>query len=396
MSAYLKLLPLLSALYLVPLEAAVYQLIPIPLSTTARSVSNNGWVAGNAGARKAFIWSQAAELQLLGDLPGGIVSSVALCVNDAGQVVGESAVQTNNHAFLWDAQSGMRDIGNIAGSNASYASGINASGHIVITSNSSTGFSAYLRMPDGTVQNIGDLPGEANDVFGADINDQNQIVGHISANGLINAFLWDPVAGMTSLGDLPTGSNVSYGFGLNNGTQLVGRGNTSDGDRAFLWGGTTGMQNLGTMPNGYGSYAYGINNNAQVVGHFTLSGQHRAFLWTATSGMADLNLLADAEAAGWLLMEAYDVNDSGWIVGQGVNPQDAYQGFLLIPNSSVVGDIAPAGAPDGQINIADLMRLLRFVTKLEVPSGHDVFAADINGDGALDVRDVLALYQMLE
>ena len=63
--------------------------------------------------------------------------------------------------------------------------------------------------------------------------------------------------------------------------------------------------------------------------------------------------------------------------------------------SAVLGDVAPAGAPDGQINAADLLRLMRFVEVLEVPAGQEVLAADINGDSVLDVRDVLALSQEL-
>jgi hypothetical protein len=61
----------------------------------------------------------------------------------------------------------------------------------------------------------------------------------------------------------------------------------------------------------------------------------------------------------------------------------------------VVGDIAPAGMPDGQLNVADLMRLMRFVIALETPVGQELVSADINGDGVLDVRDVLAFATML-
>lgn len=393
--SHLKVAALFAAISWTHLEAAVYQLIPIETSTTARSVSNNGWVAGNAGARRAFIWSQDSGMQLLGDLPGGVVSSTAMGVNDAGQVVGVSAAGTGNHAFIWEAGTGMRDLGDFAGSSSSQANGINELGHVVITSSGASGYSVFLWTPDGGMRDIGDLPGGDNDVFGYAINDQDRIAGHVSANGVINAFLWDPAAGMTGLGDLPTGSSVSYAFAINNPTQVAGRGNTSEGDRAYLWSEGGGMQNLGTMPGAFGSYAYGLNNHGHVVGHFTLGGQHRAFIWMAESGMADLNLLADAEAAGWLLTEAYDINDNGWIVGLGVNPQDAYQGFLLRPLASAVGDLAPAGAPDGLINVADLLRLLRFVELLEVPVGQDASAADIDGNGVLDTRDVLALSQVL-
>lgn len=63
--------------------------------------------------------------------------------------------------------------------------------------------------------------------------------------------------------------------------------------------------------------------------------------------------------------------------------------------TAVLGDLAPKGALDGRVNVAYLMRLMRFVVALEVPSGQDVVSGDINGDSVLDARDALALGAML-
>lgn len=389
------MLPLLAAVCVTDAQSAAYQITPIGAGGTVASISNTGWVAGTTGANKAFVWSVDGGLLRIGDLPGGADYSFAKAVNDAGQVVGGSATANGNRAFIWDAVNGMRALGDLPDSDSSYATGINVNNQVVGTRHSAAGFSAFVWTQASGMQDLGDLPGQDTDVFGTAINDQGQVVGHTAANGIINAYLWDPAAGMTSLGDLPTGSNVGYAFGINNATQVVGRGNTSDGDRAFLWTPSAGMQNLGTWPGGFGSYAYGLNNHGEVVGHFTLGGQHRAFLWTAATGLQDLNVLADAEAAGWVLLEAYDINDSGWIVGYGVNPSDVNQGYLLCPVTPLLGDLAPAGAPDGQINVADLLRLTRFAEQLDTPTGSETFAADINGDNVIDTRDALALARIL-
>lgn len=376
-------------------QAAVYQLTPIGASGTASSVSNNGWVAGTNGANKAFIWSLDGGVLRIGDLPGGADYSYAKGVNSLGQVVGGSDTAAGNRAFIWDAVNGMRPLDELPGCDFSYATGINEAGQVVGTSHSASGYSAFVWTPGEGAQDIGDLPGMDTDVFGVAINDLGQIVGHTSLDGVINAFLWDPATGMTGLGDLPTGANVSYAYAINNATQVAGRGNTSNGDRAFLWSADTGMQNLGTVPDGYGSYAYGMNNNGQVVGHFTLGGQHRAFLWSAATGIQDLNTLAGAEAQGWLLLEAYDINDDGWIVGWGANPNGGFQGFLLRPAAPLPGDLAPAGSPDGRIDAADLMRLMRFIAAIESPAGQDAQSADINGDAVIDLRDAQALAELL-
>ena len=65
----------------------------------------------------------------LGTLPGG-TSSIALGVNNSGQIVGWSS-GTTNHAFLYSAGS-MQDLGAlITGRSYSQATGINSNGQVV-------------------------------------------------------------------------------------------------------------------------------------------------------------------------------------------------------------------------------------------------------------------------
>jgi hypothetical protein len=65
------------------------------------------------------------------------------------------------------------------------------------------------------------------------------------------------------------------------------------------------------------------------------------------------------------------------------------------PNVSNKGDIAPGGAPDGKVDIADLLILSRFVAGFDIPTAREKALADMNGDGVLDVRDILLLRQQL-
>lgn len=63
--------------------------------------------------------------------------------------------------------------------------------------------------------------------------------------------------------------------------------------------------------------------------------------------------------------------------------------------SLLLGDIAPKAAPDGLVDVADLMRLVRLAAVLEMPSDQELLSADINGDAVIDIRDVLAMTEML-
>lgn len=63
--------------------------------------------------------------------------------------------------------------------------------------------------------------------------------------------------------------------------------------------------------------------------------------------------------------------------------------------TAVLGDVAPKGATDGRVDVADLLRLMRFAAELEVAASQEIASADINGDLRVDVRDVLGLMTML-
>ncbi len=65
------------------------------------------------------------------------------------------------------------------------------------------------------------------------------------------------------------------------------------------------------------------------------------------------------------------------------------------PTTSNKGDLAPSGTPDNQINVSDLMMLMRFVGQLQVPTAQDLILGDMNNDGVLNVRDVLLLRRQL-
>jgi probable HAF family extracellular repeat protein len=85
--------------------------------TVAHAVNDRGQVVGLAQAplsdgtvhRRAFIWTPATGFVDLGHL--GRDESMALGVNNAGQVVGESRTQNYAYrAFLWSPATGMVDI----------------------------------------------------------------------------------------------------------------------------------------------------------------------------------------------------------------------------------------------------------------------------------------------
>src|SRR6478672_12955343 len=101
-------------------------------SARVHGVNESGQVVGASGhphgaETHAFFWQKQGGIRDLGTLPGGDYSS-AFAINDSGVVVGSSNIATSSHAFQWTPSQGMHDLGTLPGTNASAAFSINSQG----------------------------------------------------------------------------------------------------------------------------------------------------------------------------------------------------------------------------------------------------------------------------
>jgi probable HAF family extracellular repeat protein len=328
--------------------------LPGPYNYSSGSaVSNNGVVTGSSGKTglysNAFRWTSASGMSDLGDLSGGVESSLGSDVNGLGHVVGEGSVEkvdpgdTGVRAFLWTPASGLQDLGRPEGSQGSAALGVNSTDQVVGHSFTSGGDShrAFLWTAAGGFLDLGDLPNGHDYVYATAINDAGVVVGTSNSKIAARAFRWTAAAGMQQIADLSSDAHESYPTAINNAGYIVGSSLNGLGiDRAVLWTPSGEVNDLGALPGGKeGGGANSINNLNQVVGVSNIGvgdqDQYRASLWTAEAGMRDLNALLDSSGTGWTLDFAYDINDAGQIVGQGIYcaplSNCVQHGYLLTP-----------------------------------------------------------------
>ncbi|MGA2093796.1 MAG: PEP-CTERM sorting domain-containing protein [Sedimentisphaerales bacterium] len=265
------------------------------------SISSNGQIVGMYNGR-ACLFSQNPNIPNMVFGTFGGARSDATSINSSGQIVGWSEKNSSlTHACLFDntGNGNDKDLGALGGTQ-SYAYSINDAGRIVgeaRNDNASGGWNrACIFSQTDPALNI-DLGSLDNtDSWAFSINNANQIVGGaaISSISTSHACLFDP----------------------------TGNGNNID---------------LGTLGGIYDeSEAFCINDKGQIVG-YSYTDTFRACLFDPSGhgNNIDLNTLIDP-SSGWFLTYAYSINNNGWIVGSGIDPDGYTRAFLLTPEPATI------------------------------------------------------------
>lgn len=253
----------------------------------------------------ALLDSKTGEITVLGSL-GGVLgdvslgdafSGVASSVNNSGQAVGYSFVDSRfQHAFFY-SDGVMTDLGAF-GAEISVASGINDLGMIV-------GSFGFL---NGTAHSF------SSHVF-------------IYRGGQVIEI--DPL-----------GNGISSASAVNNKGQVIGSGLTdTGGSRGFIYQDGS-ITDIGTLEGGRNSFPSAINERGQVVGTAdrpdptcsdpsTCARSIPTAVLYENGELKDLNSLIPA-ASGWDLSYANGINNRGHITGYGVN-NGRFRAFVLTP-----------------------------------------------------------------
>jgi probable HAF family extracellular repeat protein len=314
--------------------------------STGYAINNSGTVAGwgqnSSGVTQAFVSTPGG----LTGLPfGSGTESYAYGINDAGTVVGDTYVNGQSHATIWSGSGAT-----VLGANT-YAMAVNASGEVV----GSNG--AAFVVVDGQVQSLATLAGiQWSAAYG--INNAGEVVGDGElANGTFRGLIWNPNGSVELLGTL--GGTSSEATDVNGSGEVVGFSSLADGYvNAFSMTAGGAMTDLGTL--GGSSYAYGINASGEIVGYSYLAdGDQHAFLYDNGS-MLDLNSLLPANS-GWVLEEAFGINNAGQITGMGL--YDGQETAFLMTDPGSIAAVPEPSAILVMVAGMGLIALLRLRVK---------------------------------
>ncbi len=213
----------------------------------ASAINNRGQVAGYAETAvvdsgcppykitSAVLWDKGQALAL--PILGGDLDGVAFGINNQGQAVGYSgSCVAATHAVVWKNNTAfvLQDLG---GTKSNIAFVINDRGQVAGKVRSADGstYVAALWQPDGTLTNLGILPGDFA-AFATGINNRGQVVGNTfdSSFNWTHGFIWQNNV-MTDINTLiPADSNLSVisASNINDRGQISGMATVRTGPHA--------------------------------------------------------------------------------------------------------------------------------------------------------------------
>ena len=358
--------------------------LPENNNSAAGSINSRGWATGQSQSStidpilgfpefRGVLWKNGQIIDL-GTLDSG-TESLGIFVNDAGQVIGFSTINTEpdpigfvgfpTHTFIW--QNGQKlDIGSLGGDDTFPGSSCSHPPEGMVWGNSTTSttpnpdtgvptFDPFL-WDHGKMTDLGTLGGTFG--FAQCTNSGHQVIGQSSlaetpiacTDGRLtgcHAFLWKH-GQMRDLGTL--GGPNSEAQWINESGQIAGSADfprpqpSVNHHDAVIWENGK-IKDLGTVDGDACSRAYGLNERGQVVGgsgdcHSFL----HAFVWQEGGPMLDLNTLIPP-GSGLQLTNAVNINDRGEILAKsdplGVTPiddEDLGHLVLLVPCDEGRGD----------------------------------------------------------
>ncbi|MCZ7631968.1 MAG: hypothetical protein M5U20_00605 [Phycisphaerales bacterium] len=363
--------------------------------SVAQGVSHHGVVVigdsarGGAGSHEAIRW-----LQTEGMNPLGFGTSNAFAVSGRGTVIAGSFVipDYSIEAFMWTESTGMVGLGDLPGGDfKSDAGGNSGDGRIIVGwSRSDKGPEAFRWTAETGMVGLGDLDGGMFSSSAAAISaDGFVIVGGSNSQSGSEAFRWTAETGMVGLGDLDGSIFDSYATAVSaDGSVVVGSSMTYGGQMAFRWTAETGMVGLGRLaPEDFGNRGHGVSWDGNViVGEAVVldDNGNGAFIWTPETGMRRVtDVLAELGVAvppGWYLLAAYGVSADGrTIVGGGINPAGNSEGWVAYLGPTCRADFNK----DGAVTTQD------FFDYLNAWAERSIFT-DWNYDGVVNTLDFLA------
>ncbi len=310
-------------------------------STVALSINNPGQVVGwvQQSLTRAFVWTVATGIQLLPPVPGNEDrSSVAVDINDRGEILGYSGAAGGSNIVAWVYRNGAYTfLGSLPGYGSVTPAAINNNAEVVGTCSPATSTSPsqdfYWSPATGIIDMV---PGAV--VEPHDINDAGVVTGGIRggepAPGIMT---WDMRTGAAAdLGKL-FGGDINLGYAINETGWVAGVSIEVIGSTGRIPHGVLATPSFIQDFGQFHSTATGINERGDIVGWRTNGPNSSWYSWVYLSGQAlitDLHAVIDDPALYTRVSAARAINDRGQILADSARasgPDPLRRSIVLTP-----------------------------------------------------------------
>jgi len=360
-------------------------------STQVTSISGDGSVVVGIAGGSVFRWTESTGTVSIGGSSNGN-PSVSL---DGLTIVGTSVDSLSGleTAAIWQSGTNWLNIGGIPGGSPSGSSlssgwGVSGDGSVVVGLgwiDAGTAHGFRWDWATGVVDLGSTVAGQscrANEVSG----DGQRVVGwQESSSGSWNGVYWE--GGIQVPITTSGGGSVGDANALNSdGSVIVG---AFLGSQAWRWTESTGAVPIGVLPGwNFKGYAFDVTEGGDiVVGACGFGWDRDAFIWTQDTGMLKLDTwLSDQglDLSGWDLGSATGISDDGSVItGWGFGP-GGIEGWIVTLEEDSPADING----DGAVDVNDLLMVISGWG----PCGF-FCPADINDDDVVNVLDLLMVIQ---
>lgn len=357
--------------------------------SSARGLSENGLITGilsESGnpvfSQRAFVWNPGtgSYTTVINPPTSGSGFTIGNGINNAGRVVGDCYFEVipgdpSSAVFRGFHHSGSLTVIAPSGSgDITSATAVNNNGLVTgftNTTGSGPGVAYTYNSSTDTYSDILPTFASGTNATGQAVSDSGHVAGRADVTTGVaqpqRAFRWQaPDASLTAVPLLPgvpgddPGFFNTFGLGVNEAGHVVGEAAISEESgppffdpaqtRAYLWTGSGAAIDLGVLAGSdTQSAAYDVNNLDQIVGQsFEYNPSTGAFVnlkafllnYSGNPGspgtMLELSYASgviDSTAENWNLEIAVAINDMGWIIGTGTDPNGNRRGYLLRPIS---------------------------------------------------------------
>lgn len=257
-------------------------------------LSRDGATAvGSDPSGRSFRWMLGSGPEVFGASSSFGSLNAAYAVSASGRYIAgwnsPNAGPTN--AYLWSEQGGYRSLGNFAGADHSYPSGVSADGAVIVGTAEAAFGTLHRALIWTEAGGLRALSGVGPQSGTTGVSDDGRVVaGWRVVNDRTRAFTWDTQTGPHDLSSLFADGECEA-RGINNDGSIVVGASFGSGIHATatLWRDGQAAS-LGHLSGFWESRATGVSDDGTVIVGIaeSLLGEVDSFVWTASGGMEHL------------------------------------------------------------------------------------------------------------